>query len=123
MNADSSRASAPKNALPFEVVIEGPGFRDSNRHATEEQAYTEARRIHDERAHSNTAAFRSRLGCTGRYAVLGIKIQRWNPITQQWASHAHPWRKSHPSPDALTPLPRDWHGDLLPADWYATPTA
>lgn len=120
---DTSRSTAPKDVLPFEIVIEGPGFRESDRYATEEEAYTEARRIRSERRSSDRVAFRSKFGYTGCYAVGRIAIQRWNPITQRWANHAQPWIRNRPAPDALTPLPHDWHGDALPADWYASPTA
>lgn len=123
MAHNASRANAPTDTLPFEVVIEGPGFRQSDRYATEEEVYAEARRIRDERAHSDTVTFRTKFGHTGLYAVGGITIQRWNPATQQWASHAQPWGRNSPHPEALTPLPRDWHGEPLPADWYADPTA
>lgn len=121
--ADTSRATAPKDALPFEVVVCSPSIRATDRYATEEEAYAEARRIRDERAHSDTVVFRSKFGHTGRYAVGRIDIRRWNPITQRWAAHAQPWSRNSPNPAALTPLPRDWHGDQLPADWYADPTA
>lgn len=117
---DTSHACAPNTALPFEVMIEGPGFRQSARYATREEAYTEAWRIRDERGHSDTVAFSTKFGYTGRYAVGRIMIRRWNPITRQWGSHAAPWSRTHPAPDALTPLPRDWHGEL-PDDWYSNP--
>jgi hypothetical protein len=117
MAYDTSRVSAPKDALPFEIVIEGPGFRVSDRYATEEEAYAEARRIRVERAHSDKVAFRTKFGYAGRYAVGSIEIQRWNPIVQRWANHAQPWSRNSPNPGSLTPLPRDWHGDQLPADW------
>lgn len=115
------RVTASKSALPFEIVIEGPGFRQSDRYATEDEAYTEARRIRDERGRNDRVAFRTKFGYTGLYAVGGVEIQRWNPLTRRWANHAQPWSRNRPKPDALTPLPRDWHDDPLPADWYADP--
>lgn len=107
--------------FPFEVMIEGPGFRQSARYFTEDEAYTEARRIRDERGRADRVSFRTKFGYTGRFAVGGVAINRWNTLTRRWASHAQPWSKNRPKPDALTPLPRDWHGEPLPADWYADP--
>jgi hypothetical protein len=119
--ADRSRARSPKGAFPFELIVEGPGFRVSDRYATEDEVYFEARRIRDERARSETVVVRTKFGYAGRYAVGTIKIQRWNPVTQRWANHAEPWSRTRPKPNALTPIPRDWYDEPLPADWYADP--
>lgn len=121
MTDTSLRATASRSVLPFEVVIEGPGFRQSDRYATEDEAYTEARRLRDERRSADAVAFRTKFGHTGRYAVTRVQVQRWNPLTRRWLNHAEPWSKDRPKPNALTPLPRDWHGEPLPADWYADP--
>lgn len=121
MTYDSSRVSAPKSVLPFEIVIEGPGFRQSDRYATEDEAYTEARRIRDERCRSDKVAFRTKFRYTSLYAVGGIKVQRWNQLTQRWENHAEPWSRNRPKPNALTPLPHDPYDGPLPADWYADP--
>ncbi len=118
---DRSGATNSVDALPFEVMVEGPGFRLTARYATQDEAYTEARRIRDERSRNEVVAFRTKRGETGLYAIGAVRIHRWNPLTLQWASHAEPWNRLHPNPGCLTPLPRDWHGTLLPNDWYADP--
>lgn len=123
MTGTQRRVGAPKHVLPFLVQIEGPGFRLANRYATENEAYTEARRIRDERTRhpDQNVVFRTEFGHSGLYAVGRVTILRWNPLTRKWTSHAHGWSRLHPHPNAFVPLPRDWHDDPLPDDWYADP--
>lgn len=108
---------------PYEVLITGAGFSQPARFATVEEVYAEAHRVRKDAETGERVSFTNLIGQTSAHLVLGIRINGWNPITNTWVTHAGLWSARKPSPDALTPIPADWHGVPLPDDWYGKPAS
>lgn len=110
----------PMSAGPYRVVVEGSAFSSWIGFATAEEAYAEAHRIKGPAEEGEMVAFTNFMGSGGNYIVRGIRIFRWNPLTQTELAHARSWTITNPAADALTPLPAEWHLELnpLPDDWF-----
>jgi hypothetical protein len=109
-----------RNDKPFTIEISSRQGGGSADYATQEQAYTEARRIQRAAEKGNPVTFTDQAGNTADHQVLGVRIFRWNPYAGWRIAHARHWSLNSPHPDALKPLPDEWYRERLPRDWRSS---
>jgi len=105
---------------PYMVIVEGAGFSSWAGFTTAANAYAEANRVRKIAETGKLVAFTNSFGVGGNHLVTGIRIFRWNPLVEATRAHARSWALTNTRPDALTPLPADWHLELepLPDNWF-----
>ncbi|MFD7015194.1 hypothetical protein [Streptomyces sp. NPDC059928] len=99
-------------AYAWRMVLEGPGFSRMVPFATEAEVYAAARAAAEKAVKGEYISFRSLFRDNDSASgVLRISILWRNSRTGMDQSHARSWSLTRPHPDALVPLPADFHGD------------